>query len=483
MDGNGNIEDQDKQGVDARFKNLSSVNCTGRTVGQWLPANPPLGRCSAGLSVVDYFGRTLVERLPEHISVSVAVVAVGGSKIELFDKDTYQSYIDSAPSWMLGWISEFGGYPYGRLVEVGKKAQQTGVIKGILLHQGESNNGDGDKWLPKVQKIYENLIKDLALDPTKVPLLAGEMVGQAEGGACWYHNQTIAKLPTVIPNSKVISSSGLPHKGDNLHFTSASYRTFGVRYAEAMLTLLDTTPVVVVPAPRDTVFNGNFEQAVAGWKLNVWAGSATGAVVNGEYKIDVTQIGSQNYQIQLIQAGLILEQGKSYQIRFDAYAEMPRNLEFNVEQDVSPWTSYLAELSQFELSTVKQSYTHKFTMTEATDSNSRLSFNAGSSTGAVFLDNIRLEPYEEPVQSAGFDAHSGWRIDQHNRGLRILPPQGVHASAQVSIHDLQGRLLLVASLAGSPAEIDVSHFIDGMYLLHLQEGTHRILLKPLRIGK
>lgn len=244
MDGAGAIEEQDKLGVNARFKNMSSVNCSGRTIGQWLPGNPPLGRCSAGLSPIDYFGRTLVEKLPEHISVGVIVVAVAGSKIELFHPSYYQAYADSAPSWMQGWINEFNRNPYKRMVDLGKEAQKVGVIKGILLHQGESNNGEGDKWLPKVQTIYNNLISDLKLDASQVPLLAGELVSQAQNGKCWYHNQFIAKLPQYITNSHVISSSGLPHKGDSLHFSSESYRTFGKRYAEKMLSLLTVAPPI-----------------------------------------------------------------------------------------------------------------------------------------------------------------------------------------------------------------------------------------------
>ena len=41
-----------------------------------------------------------------------------------------------------------------------REAKRSGVIKGILLHQGESNTGDVT-WLDKVGKIYNRLIADL----------------------------------------------------------------------------------------------------------------------------------------------------------------------------------------------------------------------------------------------------------------------------------------------------------------------------------
>ena len=89
-------------------------------------------------------------------------MSVAGCKIELFDKDNYQAYASTAPSWMANIIKEYGGNPYARLVEMGKQAQMSGVIKGILLHQGESNTGD-KKWPEKVKGVYDDLIKDLDL--------------------------------------------------------------------------------------------------------------------------------------------------------------------------------------------------------------------------------------------------------------------------------------------------------------------------------
>lgn len=481
MDGAGAIEDQDKQGVSPRFKNLSSVTCTGRTVGQWLPATPPLGRCTASLSMVDYFGRTMVEKLPENITIGVSIVAVAGSKIELFDKTTYKAYADTAPSWMKGWIAEFGGYPYGRLVEMGKKAQEVGVIKGILMHQGESNNGEGDKWLPKVKRIYDDLMKDLSLDPTKVPLIAGELAGKAEGGTCWFHNETIQKLNTVIPNTQVVSSSGLAQKGDGFHFTSAAYRTFGARYAEAMLKVLDATPVIPVPAHRDTVHNGTFQLATAGWKLNVWGGAATGSVVNGEYKLDVTQAGTQKYQIQLTQAGLILVQGKSYQVSFDAYAQAPRNLEFNFEQDVSPYTSYLAAVQQYDLTTTKQTIVHRFTMTQPTDSNSRISFNAGGEAGAVFLDNIKLEAYDGALQIAQNSKKQPYSIHQNQNVLTIRGIEESQEGVLVTLQNVQGKKVLSQQLQGASTQFDLSGVGSGLYVLQIHDGSRRLFSKTLNI--
>lgn len=239
MEGNARPEAVDSAGVDPRFKVLEAVDCPGlgREKGKWYTAIPPLCRCRTGLSPADYFGRTLVANLPKDVTVGVINVAIGGCKIELFMQDSLSSYTATAPPWMLPMIKEYDGNPYQRLVEMAKLAQKEGVIKGVLLHQGESNTGD-TTWPRKVKAVYDNLLRDLHLEPAAVPLLAGEVVGADQDGACASMNRIIATLPGSIPTAHVISSAGCPQRGDRLHFTAAGYRELGQRYGLKMLSLL-----------------------------------------------------------------------------------------------------------------------------------------------------------------------------------------------------------------------------------------------------
>ena len=240
MEGQGTIEAQDKNNVNSRFQVLQSVNCSnlGRTKGKWYKAVPPLTRCWSGLSPADYFGRTMVENLPDSIRIGIINVSVAGCKIELYDKDTYTTYVASiTETWLKNIIAEYNGNPYGYLVDMAKLAQKDGVIKGILLHQGESNTSD-TQWPAKVKKIYNNLLTDLNLKSDSVPLLAGEVVHADQGGICASMNTIINRLPQSIPTSHVISSSKCTDSNDNLHFNSAGYRELGKRYAKKMLQIM-----------------------------------------------------------------------------------------------------------------------------------------------------------------------------------------------------------------------------------------------------
>jgi hypothetical protein len=244
MAGAGTIESQDRTAVDERVQVMGAATCTGNntsfTLGKWKTATPPIVRCWSGLGIGDYFGRTMVANLSQQIRVGLVPVAVEGCDIVLFDKENYATYAANAPDWMKGAINDYGGNPYARLIEVAKLAQKNGVIKGILFHQGETNT-NSTTWKNQVKQVVANLKSDLGLED--VPFLAGELLA-AQGACCSSHNVEVNKLPDVIPNAHVISSSGLLG-ADGAHFTSASYRILGERYAKKMLELVDvnTNPV------------------------------------------------------------------------------------------------------------------------------------------------------------------------------------------------------------------------------------------------
>lgn len=245
MEGNAQIEEQDKTGVDPRFMSMYTLDNAqaGWTMGKWHTATPPQARPSARLSVVDYFGRKMVEKLPEEVKVGTITVAVGGASIDLFDKDKYQAYLNdkNTADWLRNSAKEYGDNPYGRLIELAKLAQKKGVIKGILLHQGETNNCD-PTWPSRVKKIYEDLLSDLGLNADEVPLLVGELGQKDQGAACWGHNSIIDNISATIPTAHVVSSKDCPLQDDHLHFTAEGYRMFGKRYADVMLDILGVSP-------------------------------------------------------------------------------------------------------------------------------------------------------------------------------------------------------------------------------------------------
>ena len=161
------------------------------------------------------------------------------------------------------------------------------------------------------------------------------------------------------------------------------------------------TPPVVVPTNREEVFNGGFDSSAVAWELQTHGDAqATGDAKDGKYKLDISAVGTENYQVQLIQHDLRLVKDQWYEISFDASASAARTLEVNVEQHTDPWASYLKEKQNFELGTDTKNFKFNFQMTAATDTNSRLSFNAGAATGSLTLDNVVLKKIDAPAESS-----------------------------------------------------------------------------------
>jgi hypothetical protein len=257
MESGGRMEAMDRT-VDKRFQVMADFDAPNRgwKKGNWYEAVPPLAAKGSGICMIDYFGRTMVANMPEKYRVGVIKVSVPGCKIELFEKDTFMTYVNTAPDYIKTAAKNYGGSPYQYLVDQGKLAQKDGAIKGILLHQGESNPNDKE-WTKKVKGIYDNLMKDLDLKPEEVPFLSGETVNADQNGACAGFNKIMAELPNALPNSHVISSAGCVCNSDRMHFSPAGSREFGKRYGEKMLSLLgykipETKPADAQAKPADS---------------------------------------------------------------------------------------------------------------------------------------------------------------------------------------------------------------------------------------
>lgn len=190
----------------------------GRVKDQWDVACPPLHETYQGaIGPGDWFGKTMIQKVPAGDTIGLVPCAISGEKIETFMKA--------------------GGSKYNWIINRAKLAQQKGgVIDGIIFHQGESNNGDPN-WPGKVKTLVEDLRKDLNIG--NVPFIAGELL---YSGGCAGHNKLVNKLPSVISNCSVVSGNGLVMDPTDtqwrLHFGHDSQVTLGKRYAEKMIQAL-----------------------------------------------------------------------------------------------------------------------------------------------------------------------------------------------------------------------------------------------------
>ncbi|MBO4435496.1 MAG: carbohydrate binding domain-containing protein [Fibrobacter sp.] len=250
--------------------------------------------------------------------------------------------------------------------------------------------------------------------------------------------------------------------------TSVEIWNFVKNYSLDGSSITPPAPAIVVPTNRDSIFNGGFDSSAVAWDLQLHGdASATGDVKNGKYQLDISAIGTQNYQVQLIQHDLHLEKGQWYEISFDASAGASRTLEVNVEQHTDPWASYLTEVQNFELGTTPKTFTFQFQMTAATDTNSRLSFNAGAATGTLTLDNVVLKKIDAPVET-GPQGGEGDSTTIISRDLRF----NAENSTTYAVFDLRGhRLGTVRVNDATEAEALLrAGYAKGVYMLRSLDG-------------
>ena len=167
-------------------------------------------------------------------------MAIGAVAIKAFDKDQYKAYFNSAESYIKNWAKDYDSNPYQRIVDLGKKAKEVGVIKGFIFHQGETD-GSGTEWQNNVYKTYKDIVNALDLDENEVAFVAGELL-QEGNNCCGSKNGGIRELKNNFKKFGLASSKGLQGNGkDPYHFGRAGVIELGKRYCSEMLKLIDKT--------------------------------------------------------------------------------------------------------------------------------------------------------------------------------------------------------------------------------------------------
>ena len=120
-----------------------------------------------------------------------------------------------------------GSYFYQEAVRRTQRAISSGELKGVLWHQGETDQYDSD-YLAKLEKLVQDL--RVEFNNPELPFVAGQI------NNIKLINDQIAELPSRVPYTEFVSSDGLIAV-DEWHFDLASMKLMGQRYAEKILLL------------------------------------------------------------------------------------------------------------------------------------------------------------------------------------------------------------------------------------------------------
>ncbi|MBN2104723.1 carbohydrate binding domain-containing protein [bacterium] len=178
----------------------------------------------------------------------------------------------------------------------------------------------------------------------------------------------------------------------------------------------ESTYVKYVGSGKNEVKNGSFDSPYY-WNLETDPAAKASANITGdrEYQIHITNGGEDISDVQLYQSGILLVQGKDYVFEFDAYASSGRQIHAKVTRGASPYTNY-GKIGGTYVTTRKQHFQYPFVMEDPADTDARVVFECGTSTGDLYIDNVSLVYHDSET------ADSVIRLNFQPAG--VIPPEG-----------------------------------------------------------
>lgn len=192
---------------------------------KWEPAVEPITHdkpTMLGVGPGLAFGKIMAEKQPG-VTIGLVPCAFGGTPLKRWQQ---------------------GGDLYSNAVHRAKLAMQDGKIAGILWHQGESDAGaatNANTYATRLAQMIQDIRADLGAP--NLPFVVGQIGeflydrGPDHSPYARAVNAALADLPKNVPATGCALSKGLMHKGDVLHFDTASQHELGSRYAAEMLRL------------------------------------------------------------------------------------------------------------------------------------------------------------------------------------------------------------------------------------------------------
>ncbi|HVU34401.1 MAG TPA: sialate O-acetylesterase [Opitutaceae bacterium] len=194
------------------------------------PIFPQTGRIPPGAGPGIPFAVAMLKARPG-VTIGLVPCAVGGTPLRR-------------------WVK--GGDLYERALHLAAVAARSGVIKGVLWQQGESDTTsekDAATYETRLAGMLADLRRDLGLPD--LPVVVGQIGGFLSAEKYPYVDMVraaIRRIPADVPGVGYADTAGLGDRGDRLHFSADAQREFGARFARAMLEL-QTAPVADAAAP------------------------------------------------------------------------------------------------------------------------------------------------------------------------------------------------------------------------------------------
>ena len=318
---------------------------------------------------------------------------------------------------------------FSEWAKVGMKMGRLYEVASMKIESYTGNTGTANGYA----KVKKNLLKiggsadELALNVTASPAAAGTVTKSPS--ANYYAPKTTVQLTAKANEGwKFVGwEGGATGSTETISVTMDKEKSVVAKFE-----LVGETSVNLLKDgnfPSGSVISTNQD---ASWFLGQgtnWGGSAAKtSVAGGTATVDVTTIGAESYQPQLVQYNLALDKGMKYKLSFKASADVARKIEVSFQQSVDPWGAYATK--EFDITTTEKEYSFIFAMEEDSDDAAQFAFNLGQATGAVKISDVKLVFTTAEPGSEGGDPQA------------IVADLRLNASGKTyQVFDMQGRTL------------------------------------------
>ena len=318
---------------------------------------------------------------------------------------------------------------FSEWAKVGMKMGKLYEVASMKIESYTGNTGTANGYA----KVKKNLLKiggsadELGLNVTASPAAAGTVTKSPS--ANYYAPKTTVQLTAKANEGwKFVGWEGdVTGSTETISVTMDKEKSVVAKFE-----LVGETSVNLLKDgnfPSGSVISTNQD---ASWFLGQgtnWGGSAAKtSVAGGTATVDVTTIGAESYQPQLVQYNLALDKGMKYKLSFKASADVARKIEVSFQQSVDPWGAYATK--EFDISTTEKEYSFIFAMEEDSDDAAQFAFNLGQATGAVKISDVKLVFTTAEPGSEGGDPQA------------IVADLRLNASGKTyQVFDMQGRTL------------------------------------------
>ena len=318
---------------------------------------------------------------------------------------------------------------FSEWAKVGMKMGKLYEVASMKIESYTGNTGTANGYA----KVKKNLLKiggsadELGLNVTASPAAAGTVTKSPS--ANYYAPKTTVQLTAKANEGwKFVGwEGGATGSTETISVTMDKEKSVVAKFE-----LVGETSVNLLKDgnfPSGSVISTNQD---ASWFLGQgtnWGGSAAKtSVAGGTATVDVTTIGAESYQPQLVQYNLALDKGMKYKLSFMASADVARKIEVSFQQSVDPWGAYATK--EFDITTTEKEYSFIFAMEEDSDDAAQFAFNLGQATGAVKISDVKLVFTTAGPGSEGGDPQA------------IVADLRLNASGKTyQVFDMQGRTL------------------------------------------